>query len=73
MVIEKKRITFRVNPDVRKKIDDAIPWGQQNMVFEAIAEDLVEMFEENEPSMVIGAIVSKKVKLSHIVDFGKNG
>lgn len=67
----KKRVTFRVQPEVADKLNKSVPWGQQSMLFEAITEDLIHMFEEHEPELIISAIVSKNIKLSHIIDFDK--
>lgn len=68
----KRRITFQVDSDLRDKVDKHVPWGQQRVLFETITRSLVDMFEEHDSAIVIGAILSKDVKLTDIVDYPIN-
>lgn len=68
----KRRITFQVDVEIRDELDKYIPWGQQRMIFEAITRDLLGMFRNHDPNLVIAAIISEEVMLTDIVDYSKH-
>lgn len=61
------RVTFEVDPDVKRRLDQVIPWGFLTPVYQAITEDLLELLDDEENvKAVLGAIAVRKL---HLQDF----
>lgn len=70
------RITFEVDPDVKRRLDMVIPWGFLTPVYQAITEDLLELLDDEENvKAVLGAIALRKLKLQDFLrlEVGNNG
>lgn len=65
------RICFAVDPELKERLKDKVPWGDVKKIFVPITERLVELLEEHDPSMVKAGIISKKIPLEKIIDYNK--
>jgi hypothetical protein len=67
----------RVSIDVDKATFDyftnSVPWGDRGRILRLILNDFVDLMKEHGPDVVIGAYVSKAVRLNELskMNFGK--
>lgn len=64
------RLSIEIDPETFRKLQTLIPWGVKNQLFIIIIEDLIKALEDHGP-MVIGAILSGKIKLVDMLKGGK--
>lgn len=65
------RICFGVDRELKERLNDQVEWGDLKKIYTPITEQLVELMEEYDSAMIQAAIVSKKLKLSKLIDLNK--
>lgn len=65
------RLSIDLGEERFKKLQELMPWGVRNQLFRIIVDELIKMLEDHGP-MVVGAILSEKVKLTDILKGDKN-
>lgn len=70
---ELPRIQFEVDPDIKRRIEKRLKWGQMRMLYGQITLDLLEILENNDPQMIVAAILSEEVSLADYIGRKKKG
>lgn len=66
------RICFGVDPDLKERLKNKVPWGDVKKIFVPITERLVDLLETQDPELIKAGIISKKLSLEKIIDYKKD-
>lgn len=58
----KPRIGFEITASQEESLKRFIPWGSLTTLYQAITDDLVEIFEKHGSAKIIAEIISRKIK-----------
>ncbi len=64
------RLTVELTRDQYDALAQLIPWGVKGQIFRIIVSDLIKLVRTN-PDVVIGAILSRNIKLEDFPSFRK--
>lgn len=65
-----KKLSQKLTPLQYQKLKQHIPDGDRQRVISVLIDGLIELMEQHNGPLVLGAILSKKVKVSTILDAG---
>lgn len=65
------RICFQVEPQLKDRLNNKVAWGDVTPIYKALTEQLVDLLEKHDPAIIQAGIMSKKITLAKLVDFGK--
>jgi hypothetical protein len=60
------RIGFEITQAQEESLKKFIPWGNLTSLYQAITDDLIELFEKHGSAKIISAIISRKIKFHEI-------
>lgn len=61
------RLSVELDEEQYKKLTKYIPWGMQKLLFSAIVDDLINIFEQGEPEKAIAAIIAGIIKPRELI------
>jgi hypothetical protein len=64
--LRKPRLGFEITQAQEESLKKFIPWGNLTSLYQAITDDLVELFEKHGSAKIISAIISRKVHFHEI-------
>lgn len=67
------RLSVELSPELYKRLQDCIPWGNIKPVMTTILEqllDILEALDKRDAMLIIGAIISKRVSLLDVLKRG---
>lgn len=56
------RLSVELDEEQYKKLTKYIPWGMQKLLFSAIVDDLIKLFEQGDAELTIAAIIAGIIK-----------
>lgn len=66
------RICFGVDPELKERLKDKVPWGDVKKIFVPITKQLVDLLENHDPELIKAGIISKQFPLEKIIDYNKD-
>lgn len=69
IVIQKKRaprIGFTITEAQSSALERFVPWGNLTALYQAITEDLLELFEKHGSAKILAAVISRQIKFYDI-------
>ena len=60
------RLSINITEEQQKKISRLFPWGTQKKVFGVIIDDLISLCELHGADVIIGAFMSRYIRLEEI-------
>jgi len=64
------RLSIEIEPELKKRLDDVISWGQCKRLIGTLVEELIELLEDLEPrerEITKALIITRKVKVKEIL------
>lgn len=56
------KLSFEVTDEQAKQLGQQMPWGAGKRLWQAILDDILDLFKEHPPDLVIGLIISNRAK-----------
>jgi hypothetical protein len=60
------RISIDLTEEQKRRLDKHITWGNKKVVFSVVVDELIELCERHGAGIVIGAFISRQLKLKDI-------
>lgn len=60
------RIGFTITEDQRSALESFVPWGNLTALYQAITEDLLELFEKHGSAKILAAVISRQIRFFDI-------
>lgn len=60
------RIGFTITEAQSSALERFVPWGNLTSLYQAITEDLIELFEKHGSSKILASVISRQLKFHEI-------